>query len=87
MVKVELETYARESGNPIVKPFVLVVAQNTTHAADLLKRIRSDHFFEGRYRDKVLQVDSTTKEDEVVEIQPVPVSLTVGKAESLISAQ
>ena len=67
MVKVELETYARESGSPIVKPFVLVVAQNTTHAADLLKRIRSDHFFEGRYRDKVLQVDSTTKEDEVVD--------------------
>ena len=67
MVKVELETYARESGNPIVKPFVLVVAQNTTHAAELLKRIQSEPFFEGRYRDKVLQVDSTTKEDEVVD--------------------
>ena len=31
-VKVELETYARETGNPIVKPFLLVIARDTTHA-------------------------------------------------------
>ena len=31
-VKVELETYARENGQPIVKPFVLVIARDTTHA-------------------------------------------------------
>jgi type III restriction enzyme len=31
-VKVELETYARETGNVIVKPFVLVIARDTTHA-------------------------------------------------------
>ena len=32
-VKVELETYARETGKPIVKPFVLVIARDTTHAS------------------------------------------------------
>lgn len=58
-VKVELETYARESDNPIVKPFLLVIARDTTHAAQLLKLIQSESFFEGRYTDKVIQVDSS----------------------------
>lgn len=58
-VKVELETYARETGNPIVKPFLLVIAQDTTHAAELLGLIQSDGFFGGRYRDRVIQVDSS----------------------------
>ena len=66
-VKVELETYARQTGNRIVKPFMLVIARDTTHAASLLELMQSDAFFEGRYREKVIQVDSTTKEDEVIE--------------------
>ena len=69
-VKVELETYARESENPIVKPFVLVIARDTTHASQLLALIQSDAFFEGRYRDKVIQVDSSrTGADEEKMIQ------------------
>jgi type III restriction enzyme len=32
---VELETYARQNGKEIVKPFVLVIARDTTHAAAL----------------------------------------------------
>jgi type III restriction enzyme len=65
-VKVELETYARETGNPIVKPFLLVIARDTTHAGQLLQLIQSDAFFEGRYREKIIQVDSskTGKEEE-----------------------
>ena len=69
-VKVELETYARESGNPIVKPFLLVIARDTTHAAQLLQLIQSDGFFEGRYKDKVIQVDSSQTgkaEEEMIE--------------------
>ncbi len=66
-VKVELETYARENGSPIVKPFVLVVAQDTTHAADLMKLIQSDAFFDGRYRDRVIQVDTSVKEEDFVD--------------------
>ena len=69
-VKVELETYARESGNAIVKPFLLVIARDTSHAGQLLSWIQSDGFFEGRYNDKVIQVDSSqtgAKEDEMVE--------------------
>lgn len=69
-VKVELETYARENTQPIVKPFLLVIARDTTHAGQLLKLIQSDEFFQGRYKDKVIQVDSSktgAEEDEMVE--------------------
>ncbi|MEO8561664.1 MAG: type III restriction endonuclease subunit R, partial [bacterium] len=69
-VKVELETYARESGNEIVKPFVLVIARDTTHAKQLIDLIQSSAFFEGRYASKVIQVDSSktgAEEDEMVE--------------------
>lgn len=66
--KVELMTYARQNGAKTVKPFVLIIARDTTHAGQLLALIQSDAFFEGRYRDKVIQVDSSTKkEDEMVE--------------------
>ncbi len=69
-VKVELETYARESGNTIVKPFLLVIARDTSHAGQLDQLIKSDAFFEGRYKDKVIQVDSSKTgkdEDEMIE--------------------
>ncbi|MDE2462663.1 MAG: DEAD/DEAH box helicase family protein [Alphaproteobacteria bacterium] len=70
-VKVELETYGREIGNQVVKPFLLVIARDTTHAGELLALIQSNGFFEGRYKDKVIQVDSSTKSseegDEIVE--------------------
>jgi type III restriction enzyme len=69
-VKVELETYARESGNLIVKPFLLVIARDTTHAAQLLQLIQSEVFFEGRYKDKAIQVDSSQAgkaEEEMIE--------------------
>jgi type III restriction enzyme len=69
-VKVELETYARETMNTIVKPFLLVIARDTTHASQLMQRIQSEDFFEGRYAAKVIQVDSSktgAEEDEMVE--------------------
>ena len=66
-VKVDLETYARENGERIVKPFVLVIARDTTHAAELMSLIQSDAFFQARYADKVIQVDSSVKEEETVE--------------------
>ena len=68
--KVELETYARETGNDIVKPFVLVIARDTTHAGQLMEMIQSERFFEGRYAHKVIQVDSSktgVAEDEMIE--------------------
>ncbi|MBF0134455.1 MAG: DEAD/DEAH box helicase family protein [Magnetococcales bacterium] len=68
-IKVALETYARETGNAIVKPFLLVIARDTTHAGQILERVQSDGFFRGQYRDKVIQVDSSqtgAQEDEMI---------------------
>jgi type III restriction enzyme len=68
-VKVELETYARETMNRIVKPFLLVIARDTTHAGQLVELVKSPGFFEGRYADKVIQVDSSrtgAEEDAMV---------------------
>jgi type III restriction enzyme len=69
-VKVELETHARQTSERIVKPFLLVIARDTTHAGQLRELIQSENFFEGRYREKVIQVDSSktgAEEDEMVE--------------------
>ncbi len=68
--KVELETYARQNDQRIVKPFVLVIARDVTHARALVEKIEGDDFFEGRYRGRVLQVDSSQtgeKEDAMIE--------------------
>lgn len=67
--KVELLTYARENGVKLVKPFMLVIARDITHAAQLKVLIESDSFYEGRYRNKVIQVDSSrtgTEEEEMI---------------------
>ncbi|PIY00279.1 MAG: type III restriction endonuclease subunit R, partial [Hydrogenophilales bacterium CG_4_10_14_3_um_filter_58_23] len=85
-VKVELETYARESENPIVKPFLLVIARDTTHAGQLSELIKSDNFFAGRYRDKVIQVDSskTGAEEEEMIARLLKVELTSEPTEIVI---
>ena len=57
--KVELMTYSKQNNLPLVKPFMLVIARDTTHAADLLSVMESDSFFSGRYQDKIIQVDSS----------------------------
>ncbi|MEJ3960257.1 DEAD/DEAH box helicase family protein [Brachymonas sp. G13] len=67
--KVELLTYARENGVKLVKPFMLVIARDTTHAAQLKELIESERFYEGRYADKVIQVDSSksgAEEEEMI---------------------
>jgi type III restriction enzyme len=67
--KVELLTYARENGVKIVKPFMLVIARDTTHAGMLLALLESEAFHGGRYQGKVIQVDSSrtgAEEEEMI---------------------
>jgi type III restriction enzyme len=66
--KVELEVYARENGLPIVKPFMLVVAQDTEHANRIQTYVESPEFFDGRYAGKVITVHSNTRGDEKDEV-------------------
>ncbi len=65
--KVELLTYAHENNVVAVKPFILVIARDTTHAAELLNTL--EEVFDGRYKGKVIQVDSSKSgaaEEEMV---------------------
>lgn len=62
--KVELATYAKQHGVRQVKPFMLVVAQDTGHAEELMVAIKSDDFFEGRYKDRVITVHSNQRGEE-----------------------
>ena len=67
--KVELITYARENGVKMVKPFMLVIARDTTHAGSLRELIESEAFHAGRYKAKVIQVDSSktgAEEEEMI---------------------
>jgi len=63
-VKTELKVYADNHDKPYVKPFMLVVAENTTHAEELMTFMKSDEFFEGRYKDRVITVHSAQRGDE-----------------------
>ena len=62
--KVELEVYARQNGCPLVKPFMLVVAQDTEHANAIVTTIKDDSFFDGRYKDRVITVHSNQRGEE-----------------------
>lgn len=62
--KVELEVYARQNDRPVVKPFMLIVAQDTEHANSLVTAIKDDSFFEGRYKDRVITVHSNQRGEE-----------------------
>jgi len=62
--KVALDIYARDTGNKLVKPFVLVVAKDTVHAQELKEVIESNKFFEGRYKGKVMEIHSNQRGGE-----------------------
>lgn len=68
--KTELEVYARQTGQKQVKPFMLVVAENTAHAGWLLELIEDTSFFDGRYKGKAITVHSkqgAAEQDAMVE--------------------
>jgi len=62
--KSELIVYANEQAKARVKPFVLVVAQDTDHASRLKQLMESDAFFEGAYRGKVIEIHSGQRGEE-----------------------
>lgn len=57
-IKAELQVYADNKKTKLVKPFIMIVAENTGHAEEILTRIDSDDFEEGRYKGKVIIVHS-----------------------------
>ena len=68
--KVALDIHARDTKANHVKPFVLVVSQNTEHARKLKELIVSQGFFDGYYADKVMEIHSNQtggEKDENIE--------------------
>lgn len=69
ITKVELLTYARDQGVTPVKPLMLVIARDTTHASALKTLLESVAFRDGLYAGKVIQVDSSrsgAEEEEMI---------------------
>lgn len=64
--KINLELYAKNNHVPLVKPFILIVCKNILHATETYDRIENE-LFDGRYKGKVLQIDSSTKKDEEID--------------------
>lgn len=62
--KLQLDIYARDNKTSKVKPFVLVVAKDTVHAAQIKEMIQSPDFFDGKYADKVMEIHSNQTGDE-----------------------
>jgi type III restriction enzyme len=62
--KVALDIYARDNKTQQVKPFVLVVAKDTSHAGKLKELIISKAFFEGNYSNNVMEIHSAQRGSE-----------------------
>lgn len=65
--KTALIEYATENNKRIIKPVMLVVAKDTTHASELRALIDSDKFRGGAYIGKVIEVHTKTKGEEADE--------------------
>lgn len=67
--KTELEIFALNNDVKLVKPFILVVCKDITHATEIFNLINSTDFYEGEYIGKALRIDSSTRNDEDIESQ------------------
>ncbi len=68
-VKADLIAYAKDYNKKFVKPFILVVAQDTNHAQKLRDLLESDDFFAGAYKGKVIEIH--TKQSNIEEDQNI----------------
>ena len=62
--KNELEIYSKNNEVKLVKPFILVVCKDISHAKEIYELINTDGFYDGQYKGKVLQIDSKNNDDE-----------------------
>lgn len=66
--KLHLELYSKENNVPLVKPFILVVCRNIQHAKETVELIEN-RIYDGKYKGKVLQIDSSTKKNDEIDQQ------------------
>lgn len=82
--KLAIELYSRQTGKHVVHPFILVACRDIAHARAVKDLLESDSIFHGRYKDKVLQIDSSTKKDEEIEQQFVALESPDNKIEIVV---
>lgn len=82
--KTELEIYSKNYEVKLVKPFILVVCKDIAHAKEIYELINSDSFYDGQYKGKVLQIDSSTKKEEDIEKQFLSLESTDNEIEIVI---
>jgi type III restriction enzyme len=82
--KNELEIYAYNNQVKLVKPFILVVCKDIAHAKEIHELINTDGFYDGQYKGKVLQIDSSTKKEEDIEKQFVSLESADNEIEIVI---
>ena len=63
-MKLELIQYSINNNAKLVKPFMLIVCANTTHAEQVLDYVKSNAFKNGSYKDKVIIVHSNQSGSE-----------------------
>ncbi len=61
LTKVELEIYSVNSRQKHVKPFMLIVCKDTQHAGEIKSYIQSDKCYNGKYKNKVIELHSNQK--------------------------
>ena len=62
-----LKEYALENKVPVIKPVLLVVAKDTTHAAALRALLDSDNFRAGEFKGKVIEIHTKLRGEEADE--------------------
>ena len=81
--KLHLELYSKENNVPFVKPFILVVCRNIQHAKETVDLIENK-IYEGKYKGKVLQIDSSTKKNDEIDLQFVSLEDPNNKIEIVV---
>jgi type III restriction enzyme len=82
--KQALKLFALTSGKKLVKPFILVVCKETTHAKEVYNLVNSADFYNGAFEGKVLQIDSTTRNEELIEQQFIALETETNEIEIVI---
>ncbi len=65
--KIAIENYVADNNLNPIKPTILVSCKDTTHAKSIFDYVTSDEFYDGEFKEKALQIDSTSKTEEQVE--------------------
>ncbi|MDO9254931.1 MAG: DEAD/DEAH box helicase family protein [Bacteroidales bacterium] len=62
--KIAIQNYAADNDLQPVKPTILVSCKDTTHAKNIFSFVTSNDFYEGEFKEKTLQIDSTSKTED-----------------------